>query len=111
MSTVRNHCALCGTVTVPAQRVRLVVASGQLSRSWYEMPCPRCGDQLTGQAGSPMLRRMLAQAGAVIDVAPAEALEDHSGPAIGWDDVLDLVLELEADGGKSVAPVPEARMP
>lgn len=95
MATIKVSCVICGDVTLPPKRVRLVVCNVE-ARSYYTFDCPRCGDEVRGPADKPLLRYALAGAGVRIEAwdIPAEALEAHDGPAIGWDDVLDFGLAM-----------------
>ncbi|MEZ5116713.1 MAG: hypothetical protein R2737_10635 [Candidatus Nanopelagicales bacterium] len=94
MTTIKATCPLCGDVDLAPRDVRVVDA---LTAGWasYEFTCPQC-QELVHKGADAEVVQLLAGAGVRVDHLdiPAEALEPHDGPPIGYDDVLDFVLHL-----------------
>ncbi len=88
-------CPRCGEIDLGYDQVWLVVASTP-DRSHYCFHCTRCG-QLERVHATDAVVAILAELVAVeaLDV-PAEALEAHHGSALTLDDLLDLMLALDA---------------
>jgi hypothetical protein len=96
MATIKASCPCCGDVELKPAQVRLVVCSvGEWS--YYAFACTTCGDEVRKPAG-PQVQSLLRTGGVAVEhwVVPAEALEEHTGPTISYDDVLDFALRLEA---------------
>lgn len=105
--TVRAHCPLCGDVQLPIAQVTLYRANRpDDSHLTYR----HCGELRTVTVDADQIDA-LTRGGVPVVRVPAEALEVHEGPAIGWDDVLDFVLAMEAAGATRIPSVPDARMP
>jgi len=96
MATIKASCPSCGDVDLTPAQVRLVVCSVK-DWSYYAFGCVRCGDEVRKPAGTEV-QRLLRTGGVKVEhwVVPAEALEEHAGPTITYDDVLDFALRLEA---------------
>lgn len=95
MTTIKASCPSCGDVELTPPLVRLVVCTVP-DWSCYSFTCTGCGEEVRKPAGSEVVR--LLTAGGVVAESwqvPAEALEPHDGPPVGWDDVLDFALWLE----------------
>ncbi len=95
MTTIKASCPVCGDVDLTAEQVRLVVCS-RLEWSYYAFPCDGCRDEIRKPADDEIISLLIA--GGVSPTMweiPEEAFEDHSGPVINYDDVLDFVLKLE----------------
>ncbi|MFP5346529.1 MAG: hypothetical protein ACLGIA_05835 [Actinomycetes bacterium] len=95
MTTIKASCPSCGDVDLTPAQVRLVVCSVE-SWSYYSFTCGRCQDEVR----KPAVRQVvdLLRSGGVHAeswVVPAEALEEHEGPTLTLDDLLDLVLALQ----------------
>lgn len=92
---VQALCRTCGTVTVPARLLRLVVCNVP-DRSTYSWRCPRCGEayerHVTARAAS-----ILREAGVLAEpwYIPAEALESHVGPPLDEADLGSFLVALE----------------
>ena len=101
MTIIKATCPSCGDVELSRDQVRLVVHP-LADRSFYGFTCTRCGDAVRKPAGDEVVR-LLTMGGVVAEriVVPAEALERHTGPAIGADDVLDFASWLS--GAASIA--------
>jgi len=102
MTTIKASCPSCGDVELTPQQVRLVVCSVK-SWSYYAFTCTTCQDEVRKPAGRDVVA-LLISGGVVAEPwnVPAEALEEHSGAALSYDDVLDFV-STEAKLGKPVA--------
>ena len=88
MTTIKASCPTCGDVELTPAQVRLVVCS-VAAWSFYAFTCTTCRDEVRKHASEDVVR--LLTTGGV----PAEVLEERTGPAIGWDEVLDFTLALE----------------
>ncbi|GAB3684639.1 hypothetical protein [Angustibacter aerolatus] len=96
MATIKASCPSCGDVELTAAQVRLVVCSVN-EWSYYAFGCDQCGDEIRKPAGKDV-QSLLKTGGVAVErwVVPAEALEEKSGPAISYDDVLDFALRLQS---------------
>ena len=96
MTTIKASCPCCGDVELTPKQVRLVVCSVK-SRSFYAFDCPTCKDEIRKPAGEDVVA-LLVSGGVPVErwVIPSEALEERTGPAISWDDVLDFALVLDS---------------
>ncbi|WP_369052112.1 MULTISPECIES: hypothetical protein [Kineococcus] len=96
MTTIKASCPCCGDVELTPKQVRLVVCSAK-DRSFYAFDCPKCRDEVRKPAGEDVVA-LLVSGGVAVErwVIPAEALEEHRGGAIAWDDVLDFALVLDS---------------
>jgi uncharacterized protein YlaI len=98
VTVVKASCPICGDdKQVPADEVRFVVHD-VAEHSFYEFTCPDCHDRVRKPAGKEVIR-LLTLGGVVPErvIVPAEALEEHHGPALSWDDVLDFASLLDSD--------------
>ena len=97
MTIVRASCPMCGDVELIGSQVRLVTSNVE-ERSHYSFTCPTCGDHVRKPAPVDVVR--LLTAGGIraerLQV-PAEALEEHYGSALSWDDVMDFRQLLDGD--------------
>ncbi len=89
MTIIKATCPSCGDVELSRDQVRLVVHP-LADRSFYGFTCTRCGEPVRKPAGDEVVR-LLTMGGVVAEriAVPAEALEQHSGPPITADDLLD----------------------
>ncbi len=96
MTTIKASCPCCGDVDLTPPQVRLVVCSMQ-KWSYYTFVCPQCTDEIRKPA-APEIVQLLITGGVVAERwnVPAEALEEHRGPVIAYDDVLDFALWLDS---------------
>lgn len=95
MTTIKASCPCCGDVDLTPAQVRLVVCSVE-DWSYYTFTCSTCRDEVRKPAAPPVVA--LLTSGGVRPEAwtvPAEALEEHHGPTITHDDVLDMALALQ----------------
>jgi len=95
MTTIKASCPSCGDVELTPQQVRLVVCSVK-SWSYYAFSCTSCQEEIRKPAGRDVVA-LLISGGVVAEPwnVPAEALEEHQGPTLNYDDVLDFALWLE----------------
>ena len=95
MTTIKASCPACSDVELTPRQVRLMVCS-VAERSYYSFVCPRCSDEVRKPAG-PDVVALLTSGGVVAEYwsIPAEALEEHEGPTLSHDDLLDFCLWLE----------------
>ncbi len=94
MTTIKASCPTCGEVELTPADVALMVCS-QAELSYYAFHCHTCNSQVRKPADEHVVS-LLVSGGVPAQVwdLPAEALEVKTGPAIGYDDLLDLVLQL-----------------
>jgi hypothetical protein len=95
MTTIKTSCPVCGDVELIPAQMRLVVCS-RSEWSFYAFTCDTCRDEIRKPADEEVVA-LLVSGGVVAEpwVIPAEALEEHSGGAITYDDVLDFALGLD----------------
>jgi hypothetical protein len=95
MTTIKASCPSCGDVELTPQQVRLVVCSVK-TWSYYAFTCTTCLEEIRKPAGRDVVA-LLISGGVVAEpwAVPAEALEEHTGPALCYDDVLDFALWLD----------------
>lgn len=96
MTTIKASCPCCGDVDLTPPQVRLVVCSVP-KWSYYTFVCPQCHDEVRKPA-APEIVQLLMTGGVVAERwdIPAEAMEEHHGPVIAYDDVLDFALWLDS---------------
>lgn len=94
MTIIQASCFSCGDVELTPQQVRLVVCTVR-SWSYYAFTCTTCHEEVRKPATREVVT-LLHSAGVVVEPwsVPAEALEEHEGPKIDYDDVLDFALWL-----------------
>ncbi len=94
MTTIKASCPCCGDVELTPAQVRLVVCT-VADWSYYAFTCHTCTDEIRKPAGKDVIS-LLRTGGVPIEhwAVPAEALEDHEGAAVSYDDVLDFALQL-----------------
>ncbi len=95
MTTIKTSCPVCGDVELTPAQMRLVVCT-RSDWSFYAFQCDTCQDEIRKPADDEV-GTLLVSGGVVAEqwVIPAEALEDHEGPVIAYDDVLDFALQLD----------------
>src|SRR3954470_6343883 len=96
MTIIKATCPVCGDVQLSRDQVRLVLHPVR-DRSFYSFMCTSCDDEVRKPAG-PEVVRLLRMGGVLPENAdfPAEAAEEHHGPALTRDDLLDFVQWLES---------------
>jgi hypothetical protein len=95
MTTIKASCPSCGDVELTPKQVRLVVCSIK-TWSFYAFTCTTCQEEVRKPAGRDVVA-LLVSGGVVAEpwTVPAEALEEHEGPSLTYDDVLDFALWLD----------------
>lgn len=95
MTTIKASCPSCGDVELTPAQVRLVVCTVK-TWSYYGFACPACLEDVRKPAGRDVVSLLLS-GGVVAEpwTVPAEALEEHAGPVLCYDDVLDFALWLD----------------
>jgi hypothetical protein len=94
MTTIKASCPSCGEVELTPADVSLMVCS-HAPLSYYSFACPGCHDEVRKPADDHVVS-LLVSGGVPATVwdVPAEALEPRTGPALTYDDLLDLALQL-----------------
>jgi predicted RNA-binding Zn-ribbon protein involved in translation (DUF1610 family) len=94
MTTIKASCPTCGEVELTPADVSLIVCS-HAPLSYYAFACPGCTEQVRKPADDHVVS-LLVSGGvpATVWEVPAEALEPHEGPALTYDDLLDLAIQL-----------------
>jgi hypothetical protein len=96
MTTIKATCPGCGEIDLTADDIVLRIGAAQANT--YGFTCPACGDFVEKPADDRVVRLLLS--GGVVPVpvhVPAEAFEPHEGPAITYDDILELHELLKRD--------------
>ena len=95
MTTIKASCPVCGDVELKPTQLRLIVCT-RSEWSYYAFTCTTCRDEVRKPADEEIVA-LLVSGGVHPErwEIPAEALEEHAGPQITYDDVLDFALELE----------------
>jgi hypothetical protein len=88
-------CPSCGDVSLVSDDLELWVCSRRVA-SYYRFTCPLCRNLIVKHAGDQVMN-LLTGAGVVLLTwfYPAEWDEEHSGPPLTNDDLLDLHLSLQ----------------
>jgi hypothetical protein len=91
---IKATCPDCGEVNLTPEDVQLMVCTVQ-TLSYYAFDCGGCVRQVRKPADDRIVS-LLRSGGVRVQRwrVPAEALEPKSGPAVGYDDVLDFALAL-----------------
>lgn len=94
MTTIKASCPVCGDVELKPAQLRLVVAN-VTDRSYYSFQCTTCTDEVRKPADEEVVA-LLVSGGVKAErwTIPAEALEEHDGGVITYDDVLDFALAM-----------------
>lgn len=95
MTTIKASCPSCGDVVLTPPQVRLVVCTVE-DWSFYTFTCNTCRDEVRKPAARDIVA-LLTSGGVLAEpwAVPAEALEEHHGDRIDYDDVLDFALWLD----------------
>lgn len=98
MSDVRRFaasCPRCGDLDVSAEQMWLVLTGGA-GRDHYFFHCPGCGQHVRRKAHAITVRLLERLVPVERIEIPAEALEPHTGSPLTEDDLIDLMLSLDA---------------
>jgi len=94
MTTIKASCPDCGEVELTPADVSLMVCS-TASLSYYAFDCHTCARQVRKPADDHVVSLLISGGvPATVWDLPAEALEAKTGPALSYDDLLDLALHL-----------------
>jgi hypothetical protein len=97
MTTIKASCPTCGEVELTSADITLMVCS-HAPLSYYAFFCPTCMDEIRKPADDHVISLLMSGGvEATVWEVPEEALEAKAGPALTYDDLLDLVLALDAD--------------
>ena len=95
MTTIKASCPVCGDVSLTPADVRLVVCSNE-AWSYYAFDCPDCTDDVRKPADEEIIALLISGGVSAQQWhVPAEALEDHTGDPISYDELLDFALWLD----------------
>ena len=92
---VQARCPTCGEVVAEASALMCGVSEPD-EAALCEFPCPYCQRALLIPVPPIEIASLLLLGAQEAESLPFELLEAHSGPAVSWDELLDLHLELEA---------------
>ena len=94
MTTIKASCPTCGEVELTPEDVSLMVCS-HAPLSYYAFTCWTCTHEIRKPADDHVVA-LLVSGGVPAQVweLPAEALEEHTGPQLTYDDLLDFALRL-----------------
>jgi hypothetical protein len=83
------RCAWCGTVPLLPDQLEVRVRGGH--EALFEFTCPRCARlNVRGLERRDVAALEAVGVEPVSGPGPFELLEQHAGPPIGWDDIIDL---------------------
>lgn len=91
---VQAECPTCGEVVENASALACGISELE-EAALCEFPCPKCDRVLTIPVAPVDVSSLLLLGAHKSQSLPFELLERHSGPAVSWDEVLDLHFELE----------------
>jgi hypothetical protein len=91
---VQAECPTCGAVIAKASALTCGVSEADES-ALCEFPCPTCDRVLLIPVAPIEISPLLLLGAHKTRSLPFELLEEHSGPTVSWDEVLDLHFELE----------------
>ena len=94
-------CPRCGDLDVSAEQMWLVLTD-QSDRDHYFFHCPGCGQHVRRKAHAITVRLLERLVPVERIEIPAEALEPHDGPPLTEDDLIDLMLTLDAASRRRV---------
>jgi hypothetical protein len=92
---ITASCPTCGEVELMAEHMWVVVTD-PTERSHYGFRCPRCEASSRHAADLETLALLAALVPTEVLHLPQEALETHAGPPLTSDDLIDLMVALDA---------------
>ena len=97
MTTIKASCPMCADVTLTPIQIKLVV-SNRAELTNYSFSCPQCQERVTKSADDDVVA-LLISGGVSVERwdLPAEALEEHTGAPLTYDELLDFALLLSHD--------------
>jgi hypothetical protein len=101
---VQAECPWCGTVTLRPEEVRCE-ADPRTGEALCEINCPVCHRVVYAKTTGEGVK-IIKAAGAlgIAGLVPFELLERRSGPALLWDEILDMLADLDG------TPYPQAEL-
>ena len=93
------NCPTCGDLDVVAEQMWLVLTDSP-GRDHYFFHCPGCGEHVRRHAHVITVRLLERYVPVERIRIPAEALESHVGEPLTSDDLIDLMLAIEATDGR-----------
>ena len=94
MTTIRATCPTCGEVELTPDDIELRVCTFAPA-SYYQFACPLCSEAVQKPADDRVVQLLISGGvSATVWELPEEVREDHSGPPLTVDDLLDLHLLL-----------------
>lgn len=91
---VQAQCPTCGAVIAKASALACGVSKVD-EAALCEFPCPTCARVLLIPIAPIEIASLLLLGARKTESLPFELLEAHSGPAVSWDELLELHFELE----------------
>jgi hypothetical protein len=91
---VQADCPSCGDMLAPASALTCGVSEAE-ETALCEFPCPGCDRVLLFPLAPTEIATLVLLGARKARSLPFELLEAHSGPAVCWDEILDLHFELE----------------
>lgn len=93
---VQAECPWCGLVTIKPQQVRCAM-DPESDAALCQLACPVCLRLIWARTTAEGVTLILNAGGSAINgLVPFELLERRTGPPLLWDEILDLLCELEA---------------
>jgi len=86
------RCPRCGPVRAEAAAARCGLDPGGVALC--EVSCPACAAQIFARTTARVAEAIVSYGARKDPHAPLELLEEHFGPPLTWDDLLDLHNEL-----------------
>lgn len=99
---IRASCSTCGDVELSIDDVQLIMCASTNEGS-YVFRCPRCS-LIVSKPAEENVVDVLVASGVRLSVwrLPAELDEEHYGPAIDYDEILDFHFQLQGAAGTEV---------
>ena len=97
MTWIEATCPTCGSVEMTPDDIVLAICSNHAEASYYGFTCPVCIEDIRKRAEDRVVELLIAEGVRPTRWSlPAEALEEHRGPPLSIDDVLDFRIAMEA---------------
>jgi predicted RNA-binding Zn-ribbon protein involved in translation (DUF1610 family) len=101
------RCPQCGEVELAAEQMWLVMTDPP-DRTHFDFHCPACEEHVAQPADERLVDVLAGLLPVECLEIPAEALEDRAGPVLTVDDLIDLMLGLDAMDVVTADPAPVA---
>ncbi len=92
---ISARCPRCGLVDLVAAQMWLVLTDPP-DRTHVDFHCPQCEQHVAHRADRETVALLSGLVAVEYVEIPAEALEKHAGPRVTTDDLIDLMLGLDA---------------